>query len=330
MEVHVSLTDRRRLSEQIYRQLRAAIRAGRLRPARPCRRPGSWPTGWRCRATRSRGVRPADRRGLPAEPAGQRHLRQRRRAALAGAASAAAGGCPRPRPLWARHRIGASTRADAAGDRLPGRHPGRAAVPVRDLAGRSRPTSSGRPPSAAARTSEPAGMPGAAGGDRPPRRRLARRCAPTPTTCSSPAAASRRSTWSPGCCSAPGDVVAVEDPGYPPPRNALPVARRRVVGVPVDAEGLVVDALPDGRAARLRDAVAPVPARDADVAAPAPRPPRLGRTASTRRSSRTTTTASSASAGRPLEPLQASTAPAGCSTSARSPRPCCRRCGWAS
>ncbi len=43
---------------------------------------------------------------------------------------------------------------------------------------------------------------------------------------------------------APGDVVAVENPGYPPPRGAFTVLGCRVVGVPVDAEGLVVDALP--------------------------------------------------------------------------------------
>jgi GntR family transcriptional regulator/MocR family aminotransferase len=43
----------------------------------------------------------------------------------------------------------------------------------------------------------------------------------------------------------PGDVVAVEDPGYPPPRRAFTAAGARVVGVPVDAEGLVVDRLPD-------------------------------------------------------------------------------------
>jgi GntR family transcriptional regulator/MocR family aminotransferase len=44
---------------------------------------------------------------------------------------------------------------------------------------------------------------------------------------------------------APGDVVAVENPGYPPPRNAFAALGCRIVGVPVDAEGLVVDALPD-------------------------------------------------------------------------------------
>lgn len=43
----------------------------------------------------------------------------------------------------------------------------------------------------------------------------------------------------------PGDVVAVEDPGYPPVRRAFEAARATVVGIPVDEEGLVVDALPD-------------------------------------------------------------------------------------
>jgi GntR family transcriptional regulator/MocR family aminotransferase len=43
---------------------------------------------------------------------------------------------------------------------------------------------------------------------------------------------------------APGDRVAVEDPGYGPPRRALASIGARVSGVPVDREGLVVDALP--------------------------------------------------------------------------------------
>jgi GntR family transcriptional regulator / MocR family aminotransferase len=45
---------------------------------------------------------------------------------------------------------------------------------------------------------------------------------------------------------APGDRVAVEDPGYPPPRWLLQSLGARVMGVPVDDEGLVVDALPRG------------------------------------------------------------------------------------
>ncbi|MFF5292381.1 MocR-like pyridoxine biosynthesis transcription factor PdxR [Paractinoplanes globisporus] len=47
----------------------------------------------------------------------------------------------------------------------------------------------------------------------------------------------------------PGDVVAVEDPGYPPARRLFEALGCRVVGVPVDEEGLVVAALPS--AARL-------------------------------------------------------------------------------
>ncbi|MEU8818216.1 PLP-dependent aminotransferase family protein [Actinoplanes sp. NPDC048796] len=42
----------------------------------------------------------------------------------------------------------------------------------------------------------------------------------------------------------PGDVVAVEDPGYPPARRLFASLGARVAGVPVDGEGLVVSALP--------------------------------------------------------------------------------------
>jgi len=44
----------------------------------------------------------------------------------------------------------------------------------------------------------------------------------------------------------PGDVVAVEDPGYPPVRQLFETMGARVVPVPVDEHGLRVDALPDG------------------------------------------------------------------------------------
>ncbi|MET1072432.1 MAG: PLP-dependent aminotransferase family protein [Umezawaea sp.] len=47
----------------------------------------------------------------------------------------------------------------------------------------------------------------------------------------------------------PGDVVAMEDPGYPPVKRLFQAMGVRLVGVPVDAEGLVVDDLPE--AARL-------------------------------------------------------------------------------
>jgi GntR family transcriptional regulator / MocR family aminotransferase len=44
----------------------------------------------------------------------------------------------------------------------------------------------------------------------------------------------------------PGDLVAVEEPGYPPARQVFQTLGARVVGVPVDAEGLDVSAIPTG------------------------------------------------------------------------------------
>lgn len=43
----------------------------------------------------------------------------------------------------------------------------------------------------------------------------------------------------------PGDVAAVEEPGYPPVTTLLRVLGIDVVGVPVDEDGLIVEALPD-------------------------------------------------------------------------------------
>jgi GntR family transcriptional regulator/MocR family aminotransferase len=43
---------------------------------------------------------------------------------------------------------------------------------------------------------------------------------------------------------APGDRVAVEDPGYVPPRLLFQSLGLQVTGVPVDGEGLIVDAIP--------------------------------------------------------------------------------------
>lgn len=48
---------------------------------------------------------------------------------------------------------------------------------------------------------------------------------------------------------APGDLVAVEDPGYPPPKQLLRSLGMRVAGVPVDEDGLAAEAVP--AAARL-------------------------------------------------------------------------------
>jgi GntR family transcriptional regulator / MocR family aminotransferase len=42
----------------------------------------------------------------------------------------------------------------------------------------------------------------------------------------------------------PGDVVAVEEPGYPPARAAFTASRAKIIGVPVDEHGLIVEQLP--------------------------------------------------------------------------------------
>ncbi|OUL98865.1 MocR-like pyridoxine biosynthesis transcription factor PdxR [Variovorax sp. JS1663] len=44
----------------------------------------------------------------------------------------------------------------------------------------------------------------------------------------------------------PGCTVAVEDPGYPPARLLFAAQGAQVVGIPVDAEGLQVDLIPEG------------------------------------------------------------------------------------
>jgi GntR family transcriptional regulator/MocR family aminotransferase len=44
----------------------------------------------------------------------------------------------------------------------------------------------------------------------------------------------------------PGSTVAMEEPGYPPARLLLSAQGANVVGVPVDAEGMVVERIPEG------------------------------------------------------------------------------------
>ena len=116
----------------------------------------------------------------------------------------------------------------------------------------------------------------------------------------------------------PGTVVAVEDPGYSAAHRLFETHRAVVRGVPVDREGLVVDALPDD--ARV---VYVTPSHQFPTGSPCPwrvGPPCCdGRPTTTPRLSRTTTTASSASPTARSSRSRASTARAGSSMSGRSP-----------
>lgn len=56
---------------------------------------------------------------------------------------------------------------------------------------------------------------------------------------------------------APGDAVAFEEPGYPTGRSILRANGARIVPVPVDGDGLRVEALPTGPAAPLLACVTP-------------------------------------------------------------------------
>lgn len=102
----------------------------------------------------------------------------------------------------------------------------------------------------------------------------------------------------------PGDVVAIEDPGYLPVRRAVEAAGARVVDVPVDEEGLVVDALP--RRARL---VYVSPAHQFPLGVPMSLPRRLALLAWARRVDAAVLEDDYDSdfryTGRPVEPLHA-------------------------
>ena len=243
MELHLRVDGRGDRTRQVYQQVRAAIADGLLRPGEAV--PSSRELARRLGVARNTVTLAYDR--LTAEG----FLRSR---VGAGTFVCAEGLSPvsrppadsplRPRPLWDGIDGGPDMSARRGRVRLPRGHPGRAPLPVRDVAGAAPPSSSARPPSAAARTSA---------------RRACPRCGPAIARHVGVSRGVRADAEDVLVTSgsqqaidlvarvllAPGDVVAVENPGYPPPRNAFRALGCRVVGVPVDAEGLVVDALPD-------------------------------------------------------------------------------------
>ena len=115
-------------------------------------------------------------------------------------------------------------------------------------------------------------------------RALARRRRPTPTTCIATNGTQQALDLIARVLVEPGRRRRGRGAGLPArPRRSSRSYGARVVPVPVDDEGLVVDELPDRRPAGLHDAVAPVPARPAAVAGAAAGAARLRRAATVRR-----------------------------------------------
>ncbi|WP_242901706.1 MocR-like pyridoxine biosynthesis transcription factor PdxR [Actinomadura terrae] len=241
MDLHVSLEGRRDLAGQIYRQLRAAILDGRLRPGEAL--PPTRELARRLEISRNTVAVAYDR--LTAEGFLDGRVGAGTFVKEAGPVSR---GAPEASPLRAR----------AVWDEItvwPRWMPGvrwdfRVGVPDvrlfpyeswrRIMAGRLRPSALDDPAAAG----DPAGLPEL-------RRAIARHVGVSRSV----RAGADDVVVTSGIQQAldlivrvllePGDVVAVEDPGYPPARLVLTAAGMRVRGVPVDTEGLRVDALPE-------------------------------------------------------------------------------------
>ncbi len=245
MEVHVSLAGRRDLADQIYRQLRAAIRDGRLRPAEPL--PSSRELADRLDVSRNTVVAAYERlaaeglvRSKPgsgvfvggAEPAPTRPDAKEPAAP------------PEPQPVWATIR---------PADHDPGARPEvdlRAGIPSREhfpyAAWRASVSRQLRPSVLGTSAyGEPAGTPAL-------REAIARhvsvsrgvRAAPEDVVVTS--GTQQALDLAARVLLGPGDLVAVEDPCYRPPVMLFRSLHLRVAGVPVDEEGLVASAIPAG------------------------------------------------------------------------------------
>jgi GntR family transcriptional regulator/MocR family aminotransferase len=242
-EVHVCLVGRRDLAGEIFRQLRRAILDGRL------------PAGGRLPPTRELARRLSVSRTTVAVAydrlTGEGFVTARVGAGTFVSEVAAgprdqprpAGGALRPRPVWDSIGVPAVFDRPAAFDFRPGL-PDARLFPYqtwrRLLARQLRPAAVGD-----GSYGDPAGHPGL-------RQAIARHVGVARAVQTTPG----QVVVTNGTQQAvdlvarvllePGDRVAVETPGYGPPRRLLTSLGAEVVGVPVDAEGLVVEAIPPG------------------------------------------------------------------------------------
>jgi GntR family transcriptional regulator/MocR family aminotransferase len=248
LEVHISLVGRKNLTREIYRQLLEAIRAGRLRPGD--RLPPTRELAKRLGVSRTTVATVYDRL------AGESVLTPRvgagtfvsEGAAKAAAPAEVAGHALRPRPAWSGvpgRTVGNLYRTAVEFDFRTG-VPDVTSFPFaiwRSLIGRE-----------IRAGAEGVGVYGDPAGHRGLREAIARHVG----TSRGVHALAGDITVTNGTQQAldiiariligPGDVVAVEDPGYPPAWRLFEALGAKVAAVPVDGQGLCVDALsPDTR-----------------------------------------------------------------------------------
>jgi GntR family transcriptional regulator/MocR family aminotransferase len=244
MDVHVSLVGRRDLAGETYRQLRAAILDGRLRPGE--RLPPSRELAGRLNVSRTTVNVAYDRlisEGFASARVGSgtfvtRHVAPGRRPR-----AGASGNALRPRAIWDAIPLPTGLWRDAELDLRAG-IPDARLFPYetwrRLIARQFRPASVGR-----GGYGDPEGHLGL-------REAIARHIG----TSRGVRATAEDLVITNGTQQAvdvvarvllePGDRVAVEDPGYSAPRRLFASLGARISGVPVDAEGIVVDAIPPG------------------------------------------------------------------------------------
>ena len=242
MEFHVSLVGRKRLSVEIYRQLRRAIIDGVLRQGEPL--PPSRELARRLSVSRTTVTVAYDRLAgegyVESRVGAGTFVRFLREADPEDVKKRRSAGVLRARPVWESVRLPALD-ASPQFNFLTGR-PDATLFPHQ--AWRRLITSELRSSAVSGNAyGEPAGHPGL-------RRAISRHIGISRGVESSPDDITVTNGTQQGLdivarvILETDDVVAVEDPGYLPPTRLFRTLGARVVGVPVDREGLVVDALP--------------------------------------------------------------------------------------
>jgi GntR family transcriptional regulator/MocR family aminotransferase len=241
VEFHVSLVGRDDLATEVYRQVRAAIVSGRLRPGDPL--PPTRELARRLSVSRTTVMVAYDRlsgEGFVTSRVGAGTFVSDYVPSWA-ARSASAGAVLLPRPVWNKIPLPKAFAAKAVYDFRTGL-PDMMLFPYqtwRRLMAREL-----RAPAGHGVYGDPAGDPGL-------RDAIARHIGMSRSVAAIAAnvivtnGTQQALDLVARVLLAPGDRVAIEDPGYEPPRRLFESLGLRVTGVPVDTEGLVVEALPD-------------------------------------------------------------------------------------